>query len=247
MATTLTDDAIRRPFRLSFFFWIAAVMAFFIFSGFTLTYWRPMATGGLAPVPPVVHIHGAVFSSWMILLLIQSLLINVRHVPLHRALGTFGIVIATALLITGTIITLLFGDFNSTDSPSYYDLMYLSVVAMLGFGTLFTLAIRNTRRPEFHRRLILFATIPLLPPGINRLYQVALSLPDLPVMATYLTMDAIVAALLIYDWRTLNRISGASMIGVAIVLVPQVLHVPLAGSEAFAGFCRVLADLMYYR
>ena len=35
--------------------------------------------------------------------------------------------------------------------------------------------------------------------------------------------------------------------GVAIVLVPQVLHVPLSGSEAFAEFCRVLSDLMYYR
>jgi hypothetical protein len=109
------------------------------------------------------------------------------------------------------------------------------------------LAIRNTRKPDYHRRLILFATIPLLPPGINRLYQVTMSLPNVPVLATYLTMDAIVAAMLIYDLRSLNRISGASIVGASVVVGLQLLHIPIANSDAFAVVCRVLGDLMYYR
>jgi hypothetical protein len=76
----------------------------------------------------------------------------------------------------------------------------------LGTAVLFTLAIRQTRNPANHRLLILFATIPLLPPGVNRTYQVLFQLDYLPVLATYLTMAAIAAALLVHDWRTNGRL-----------------------------------------
>ena len=68
MATALSENAFRPAFRASFFFWIALAMAFFIFSGFGLTYWQPMATGTLQPLPPIVHLHGFFFSLWMLLL-----------------------------------------------------------------------------------------------------------------------------------------------------------------------------------
>jgi hypothetical protein len=247
MAATLAAKAVRRPFRPSFFFWITAAMAFLVFGGFGLTYWQPMAAGNLVPLPPVVHLHGFLFSFWMLLLLTQSFLINVNRVALHRTLGTFGIAVAAGLLITGALITLLFGSVSSPAEPEYHDLMYLGLAALAGFGTLFSLAIRQVRRPDNHRRLILLATIPLLPPGINRLYMVSMGLTELPLLATYLTMDALAAAILLYDRRTLGRFSRASIVGAAVVLALQLLHVPIAGSEAFAGFSRFLTDLVYYR
>lgn len=247
MVTNASDKTIRPAIRLSFFFWIAATMAVFVFAGFGLTYWQPMLTGALAPLPAIVHLHGLFFSVWMILLLVQSLLVNTGNVALHRSVGTFGIAIATGVLITGTIITLLFGSFNGPELTNYYDLMYLGFSALAGFGVLFTLAVRRTRKPDEHRRLILFATIPLLPPGINRLYMAPLGLAELPLLATYLTMDAIAAAILIFDWRSSGRVSRASMIGTGVVIATQLLHVPLAGSDAFAAFCRFTTGLVGYR
>jgi hypothetical protein len=222
-------------------------MAFFIFSGFGLTYWQPMATGTLQPLPPIVHLHGFFFSLWMLLLVTQAGLIGVKNIAWHRSLGTFGIAVATGVLLTGAFITLLFGAADSPDTPRYYDLMYLGITALLGFGTLFTLAIRQVRKPDNHRRLILLATIPLLPPGINRLYQVAFSLSDLPVLATYLTMDVLLAAILIHDWRTLGKISQVSLLGGALIVAMQLLHVPVSGSGTFAGICQFLTDQVYYR
>jgi hypothetical protein len=249
MATeAVTTSAVGRTFRPSFFFWITVVMACFVFAGFGLTYWHPMARGTLGPLPPAIHVHGLFYFSWMILLVAQSLLINVRNVPLHRSVGTFGIVIATSLLFSGALITILFAQSVRANPPAdYYFLMYLSVVALISFGALFCLAIRNTRKPDTHRRLILFATINLLPPGINRLYIVSFGLSEAPLLATFLTMDALALALLIHEWRNNRRISAATWVGVAFVLVPQLLCVPIANSAAFVSLVGTLADLARYR
>jgi hypothetical protein len=248
MAETLTTGAVGRSFRPSFFFWITVVMAGFVFSGFALTYLQPMAAGTLGPLPPAIHVHGLFYFSWMILLIVQSLLVNVKNVPLHRSVGTFGIVIATSLLLSGALITILFARSVRANPPAdYYFLMYLSVVALISFGALFCLAIRNTRRPETHRRLILFATINLLPPGINRLYIVSFGLSEAPLLATFLTMDILALAILIHEWRAHRRISAASWTGVAFVLVPQLLCVPIASSAAFVSLTGMLADLARYR
>lgn len=248
MSAIISEKVNSRSFRPSFFFWMTFIMACLVFGGFGLTYWRPMVSGTLEPLPPIVHIHGIVYSTWIILLVVQSLLINVRNVQLHRSLGTFGIAIATCVIFLGLLITILFGRFHSNNPmPDYYNLMYLGVVAPLCFGSLFCLAIRNVRKPENHRRLILLATISILAPGINRLYMVPLGLDNLPLPAMYLTLDALIAAILIYDWRTMGKISGASLTGAVFIIIPELLHAPIAGSRAFAELCNVLASLAHYR
>lgn len=223
-------------------------MALFIFSGFGLTYWMPMATRSLAPLPPVVHLHGLFFFSWIVLLVTQSVLINVRNVALHRSLGTFGIGIGTGVVLVGTLITLLSVRASvAAPSPDNNNLTYLSVTAIVSFAVLFVLAIRNVRTPDNHKRLILFATINLLPPGVNRLYMVSLGLTELPLLATYITLDALAIAILIHDWRTLGKLSVASLVGAAFVFVPQVLQPLIVDSAAFASLTAMLVDLAYYR
>jgi uncharacterized membrane protein len=82
-------------------------MAFFVFGGFGMTYWYPLAAGTFRPAPPVVHLHGLTYFSWMVLLITQATLVNVRNVTLHRSLGMFGIALATAVIIMGALITIL--------------------------------------------------------------------------------------------------------------------------------------------
>ncbi len=248
MEQAIPAGVIRRSFQPSFFFWMTVVMTLFIFSGFGLTYWVPMTSGTLAPLPPIVHLHGLFFFGWMVLLVVQSVLINTKNVQLHRSLGTFGIALGTGVLLLGTLLTVLSAGLGGPDpSPSAGTLNYLSVVAVLSFGVLFTLAMRNTRKPEAHKRLVLFATINLLPPGINRLYMVSLGLTDVPLLATYLTLDALALAMLVHDWRTAGRIGAASVIGAAFVFGPQLLYPVIAHSAAFASFTGMLGGLGHYR
>jgi Na+-transporting NADH:ubiquinone oxidoreductase subunit NqrB len=184
----------------------------------------------------------------MLLLIVQSYLVNAKNVQLHKSLGTFGIFVATGLLALGTLLTVLFLKVGSKDpAPPFYALSYLSVVAVLSFGLLFCLAIRATRRPDDHKRLMLFASINLLPPGINRLYMVSFGLTELPLLATYLTLDALAIAILAYDWRTKGRVSAASLGGASAVFLPQLLYPVIVGSAAFANLCSALGSLAYYR
>jgi hypothetical protein len=224
------------------------VMALFVFAGFSLTYWQPMVTGKLAPTPPFVHIHGSLFSLWMLLLMTQAFLVNTRRVALHKSLGLFGIAVATAMIVTGLILALFFGKVGfANPSPDYATLMYLSYMAVFCFALLFVLAIRNTGRPENHRRLILLATIPLLPPGINRLYMVMGHLSAPPVLATYLTMDAIALAILIHEWRKTGKLSATTLVGSSVILLQQLLHAPIVNSTWFANFNEALVGLVSYR
>jgi hypothetical protein len=234
-------------FRPSFYFWIAFVMAAYVFGGFSLAALQRYLANDPTTMPPVVHLHGITFISWMTLLMVQTWLINVKNVALHRSLGTFGIALGTAVLFTGMLIAALGMSNGPPTAPFYYDLFYLSLAALSGFGVLFTLAIRHVRDPENHRRLILFATIPLLPPGINRTYQVLGQLDYLPVLATYLTMAALAAALVAHDYRKNGRLSFASKVGGAIVFGQQLLHFPVTRSETFAEVASVLVGLVHYR
>jgi hypothetical protein len=246
MSSVTAEYAVRRSLRPSFYFWIAFVMALYVFGGFSLAALQRYLAADPRVRPAAVHLHGITFISWMTLLVLQSWLINVKNVALHRSLGTFGIALGTAVICTGTLITVVgMGNANPA-APFFYDLMYLSLMAIAGFGVLFTLAMRHVRDPENHRRLILFATIPLLPPGINRTYQVLGQLDYLPVLATYLTMVAIAAALLVHDWRNNGKLTFASKIGGAIVFGQVLLHWPITRSHAFAEVASFVQSLARY-
>lgn len=250
MSDIAVERAVRHGFQFSFHLGMTLVLAFFVFAGFGMTYWFPLAQGTFRPAPPVVHVHGWVYSAWMILLVTQAALVNFRNVRLHRSLGTFGIALATAVLFMGLTITLLGlrgGMSRPTPTPDFLDAMYLSFMAIMGFGLLFTLSMRNVDRPAMHRQLILFAVLPLMPPGINRFYMVPFGLPTIPVLPLYLTLDALAAAILIHEWRRTGTIGRYSLIGVGWLVLQQALHVPVAGSEWFVEFCQAVAGLVRYR
>jgi hypothetical protein len=231
-------------FSASFYFWMVLLMAFFVFGGFGMTYWYPLAAGTFRPAPPVVHLHGLTYFSWMVLLITQATLVNVRNVALHRSLGMFGIALATAVIIMGALITIL-GASGASGGAAHG--IYLGITAVTGFGLLFTLAIRNTRRPDVHRRLILFAMLPLLPPGIHRLYMVPLGLTSFPVVAMYLTLDAMALAIIIQEWRRHGTIGKYTWIGTGWIALQQVVHWAIIDTAFFAGVVQWLGDLAHYR
>lgn len=235
-------------FRPSFYSGMTLLMACFVFGGFGMTYWAPLASGTFPPAPLVVHLHGLVYFSWMLLLIAQPLLVNTNNVALHRSVGTFGIALATMVMAMGLLITLL-GSTGNRENPSgsYYDGMYLGVMAVSGFGLLFTLAIRNVRRLEVHRRLMLLAMLPILPPGIHRLYMVPFGLTSFPVLPMYLTLDAMALAILVHEWRGNGKIGVYTWIGVAWIVAQQLLHYPVTHAQWFAAWVYDVSGMVHYR
>lgn len=246
MNTVITAPS--RPayaFKPSFYFWMTLLMAFFVFGGFGMTYWYPLASGTFPPAPPVVHLHGLTYFSWIILLLVQATLVNTRNVALHRSLGMFGIALATLVIVMGSLITIL-GASNVVEPVGNHGI-FLGITAVTGFGILFTLAIRNTRRPDVHRRLILFAMLPLLPPGIHRLYMVPFGMETFPVVPMYMTLDAMALAIIAHEWRTSGEIGKYTWIGAGWIVLQQILHAALINTAFFGSVVLWLGGLVYYR
>src|SRR4029450_2159271 len=62
------------------------VMAAAVFFGFSPTYYLKSSFGTPA-LSPLYHLHGFLFTCWMLLLIVQPALVAMRRTDLHRRLG----------------------------------------------------------------------------------------------------------------------------------------------------------------
>jgi len=237
--------AAARGFRPSFHLVMVLAMAAFVFTGFGMTYLAPLAMGTRAPDSFVVHLHGAVFFAWIVLLITQSVLVNARNVRLHRSLGMFGIAVGTLVVFMGWMMQIVSASIT-TLGGSGPGVFFLGLVAPPSFAVLLAMAIRAVRTPEIHRNLILIATISILMPGINRVYMTGVGLDYVPFIQTYLTMDALLAAVLWHERKATGTISRTTWIAAAIVVVPQFLLYPVSGTEWWRDFVFFLGSLVEY-
>ena len=175
VAVAIEIEPVREKVRL-FYVWMAAACAVIAFGGFAPTYWLQLPAGTFVG-SPLVHIHGALFSSWTLLLLSQTLLVANGRLRNHRAWGLAGISLATAMVFMGlaaaiqTLTTGLragYGDHSRA-------FLILPVSGMLLFAGFFIAAITNIQRPETHKRLMLLATITLLQAAMARIFFVLIT------------------------------------------------------------------------
>src|SRR3981081_2457090 len=147
---------------------MALLMLVTVFVGFAPSYY--LAGLFRAPLPsPIIHLHGAAFSCWILLLVTQTSLVSAGRVDIHRRLGIAGFLLACTMVILGVL--------AATDSlvreagPPGRDPLFFYVIPlsnMLVFATLIFFAFRARSHPPAHKRLILLATLALLVAAIAR-------------------------------------------------------------------------------
>ena len=228
-----------------FFFWMAAVCVLLAFGGFTPTYFMPLAEGSLREVNAAVHIHGTLFFGWTLLLLYQTSLVAQRRTARHRAIGMAGIAVATAMLIFGLLVNLLAnaGRLEAGDTARAYRSVYLGWSSMVLFAPMVFLAIRNVAKPDVHKRLMLLATCATLGAATARLYLPLFDFELVPRPLALGTVDAIVVAMLVYDWRTLGRPHRVTLIGGSALLLIQLLQAPVIATEGWHAFVHAWISL----
>jgi hypothetical protein len=130
-----------------------------------------------------------VFYGWMLLMVVQSALVRVRRIRIHRLLGWFGAADAALVVIMG-----LWATFHQ--SPPV-PLEMVGIVSMAGFGVPVSLAIRWRKRPAYHRRLLLIASAMLVNAAFARFPGTYL-----PQHFFYLGTDLLIALGIAHDlWR----------------------------------------------
>jgi hypothetical protein len=102
MATGVSRRQSDRRFDKLFFSGMAVVILASVFVGFAHSYY--LAGVFKAPLPNLlIHIHGVVFSCWILLLIVQTSLVAADRVDLHRRMGLVGFALACLVVILGLL------------------------------------------------------------------------------------------------------------------------------------------------
>ena len=215
MATLAAQPARIRPASKRpddiFFTTMSFVMLAIILIGFAPSYFLKGAVFAHLP-SALVHLHGAVFSSWIFLFVIQTCLVSAGNVRLHRRLGFLGSVIAGLMVILGVLAP--FGSLRrGAVLPSFFtpaSFLIGNVLGILVFGVYVGVAVWQRNNPPVHKRLMLIANAMLMSPALGRMtFPVIVHHPFLIGVIPL----AMVLALFIFDLFTKGRPLAVTVIG----------------------------------
>jgi len=233
--------SVHKPSRIAdrvFFSVMPFVMLAMVLYGFARTYFLVGMVA--APLPnKLIHIHGAAFTSWMILLIVQTALVSTKHVKWHMGLGLYGFALAVAMVVLGTLAAVDAMRRGETvlglDPQTFF---VIPVTGMVLFGTLVFFAFKLRRHTEAHKRLILMATMALMDAAIGRWQHPAI-LQRIPPTQD-LVMLALLLTLVVFDLFNLHRVSKYTWRGALFVMVLHLVRVPLGHSAAWHTMTRHL-------
>ena len=222
---------------------MAIAMGLTVFAGFASTYYirflagGPKATISGGPFTALVHVHGALFTAWVLLFIVQTALVASRRVAVHRRLGVAGAVLAVAMVVAGTSIAIATAARGS--APTGVDpLAFLAIPLfdMVLFATFVATALALRRDKEAHKRLMLLAYVSLVTAAIARLPGV---LPLGPPAFFGLSFLFVVVAG-IYDFLSRRRLHKVYVWGGALIVVSVPVRLVISGT----GTWRALAELL---
>jgi hypothetical protein len=217
-----------------FYIAMAVVIVGVVFGGFARTYFlRPYFT--TQPLMPLLHLHGIVFTSWLVLYFTQTVLIAAKRTNVHRRLGIAGVVIAVLMILIGTTTAIIRAQQGMTPAPEVPPLVFLVIplTDMLIFAILIGAGFYFRRRPDVHKRLMLLATISILGAAIARLpFAFIQSGP----LAFFGVTDLFIAACFIYDLITRRRVHRATALGGLLIVASQPLRLVIGDTDAWMAF-----------
>jgi hypothetical protein len=166
-----------------FFGYLAGLLAALVFAGFARTFYLHNLFS--MPLPSVLLlVHGSLMSGWILLLATQTALISARRVKWHRRLGIFGAILAALSIPLGCLATIGAAQrevrAHSALMHGQLNVLGLELTQLLLFGTLISVALWYRNRPAIHKRLMVVATLCIVPNAIVRLSL----LTNIPILQT---------------------------------------------------------------
>ena len=217
-----------------FYSGMAIAILFVIFVGFSRTFYlRPYFHS--ERLIPLLILHGIVFSSWLALFVTQTTLVATKRTRIHMKLGIAGGVLAALMIIIGTFTAIVRAK-TPSPIPGVSPLSFLTIPLgdMLVFGILVGAAFYFRRQLDTHKRLMLLASIALLPAGVAR-WPIGFIETGGPLMF-YGLADLFIIPCLIYDFATRGRPHKATVLGGALIVISDPLRLVIGGTHAWLVF-----------
>ncbi len=255
MSGAVMNGRLARDATRWFYVWMSGAFILIAFGGFAPTYWLQLAPPTFIG-SPLLHLHALLFSAWPLFLLLQTTFAARGRIQSHRSWGLLGISLATAMVLVGfaaadeVLAKRLAAGYG--DRARAFHIVSTSMITL--FGAFVVAAIVYVKRPEVHKRLMLLATVAMLPPAIARLFfainvgigpglRPGLGPPRTveSVLITGLVADALILAGVMYDLRTRGRVHPAYVVGGVIIVALQVLRLPISTTQTWYAVADYLA------
>ena len=227
---------VQRPSR-AFFITVAAAFPLIVVAGFARTYYLK-AFFDAPPVPSMlVHAHGILMSSWVLLFAVQVWFISSRRIKLHQRLGYAGVALGLLLIPVGLMTAVAAAKYGSSSTPpGFPPLAFMAVpfFDIVVFALLFGAAVYYRKRPANHKRLMLLTVLNFLPPAIGRipLAFVAAGGP----LVFFGVPDLLALIFLIVDtWRH-GKLNKVFLAGTIVLIVSHPMRIVLSGTDAWMSF-----------
>lgn len=179
----------------------------------------------------LVHIHGALLSLWLMMLIAQATLIRTGRKELHRQIGQLSYLLAPLVFVS--IATIRHNAMARAADPFGPEQLALffpnAVIQPLTFAFTYGMAILNRKDSATHARFMLCTLIPAAGPIFNRVMSFYVS--DTIAWAP-ITRNAVLVSLVglsIWDWQSSRRLNVFPLILVWMV-VWTVVYILIFGS-----------------
>jgi len=193
--------------------------------------------------PIWIHLHGIAMLGWLALIVTQNILAEGGNLALHRQVGWAGLVLAATIISLGMFAGRMALAMHRVP-PFFTDAYFLALthVEVITFGGLVASAIALRRQTQWHRRLMLGATVILMEPALGRL----LPMPLLGQTGGGWTEAALqvgfLGILARHDRKVTGTIHPATWLGMAAVAGVHGVIQLLAASPAVAAIAQAIAQ-----
>lgn len=242
MATAIASKRLRPStgtYDRVFYTSMALGMALTVLVGFAPTYFLkiigegPMTTFSGRQFTPLVHLHGALFTGWVVLFIVQTALVASHRVAVHRRLGIAGGILAAAMVMVGTA-TAINGAAHGSAPPGVDPLSFMAIPLfdMLLFSGFVSAALLLRKNKEAHKRLMLMAYVSIMAAAVARLPGL---LPLGPLVFFGLAFVFLLAGI-IYDILSRRQLHKAYIWGGAVLVASVPLRLMVSGTAAWKSF-----------
>ncbi|WP_157082176.1 hypothetical protein [Sphingomonas pruni] len=222
-----------------FFAGMAVAMIVATFVGFAPSYYLSSVFAG-PRLSMLVHVHGAVFTLWMLLYALQTGLVSAGRTDVHRVIGPVAVAVAVAMVPLGIATAIITKQVTAAAHlPPQGPPLIFPLGAILTFAILTAWAVAMRKRAAWHKRLMLLGTLALLTTPLARVTRMT-HLPLTPALGGIILTDLILLVLVAYDLRTTGRLHAATKWGGAVFLLTQAIRIVLNMMPAWQAFAKSL-------
>jgi len=231
-----TPQALSKRRERIFYTGMAVAILVTVIAGFSRTFYLRPYFPQVQPLIPLLILHGVVFSSWIVLLITQTSLVAAKRTRTHMRLGVAGAILAALMVVIGTVTAIIRAKGAVSPIPGVNPLSFLTIplVDMLVFAILISSAFYFRRKPDVHKRLMLLATIGILPAAVARLPFDFIQ--RVGPLAFFGLSDLFIIPCLIYDFATRGRPHRATLLAGALIVASHPLRLVLGNTHAWIAF-----------